>query len=304
MKKLYFLFLLFCSFGFAQVTLPHNDGFAYADGSLIGNGGWLNHSGTSGDLVVSAGKAIVQHGAPSEDAKIDFTAVSGCVYFGLDFSVDDLGAPYSGADNEYFAHFMVGTGSFRGRLDIVPPSASGDYSVGIATSSGTADAVWATDLTFGVTYRAIVKYDQDSNQAQLWINATSEGDTSILGADETDPGDAINAFGLRQSDSSENETVRVDNLYLGATFGAVLSAKNNQIEGFSMYPNPTNKGYVNMSSRSNSIMEVSVYDILGKQVVNTTVTNKRLDVSSLNAGVYIMRVAQDEASITKKIVIQ
>lgn len=89
-----------------------------------------------------------------------------------------------------------------------------------------------------------------------------------------------------------------------ASFSTTLSADERQIEGFSMYPNPTNKGYVNMSSRSNSRMEVSVYDILGKQVVNEKVVDKTLDVSNLNAGVYIMKVSQDEALITRKLVIQ
>ena len=51
-------------------------------------------------------------------------------------------------------------------------------------------------------------------------------------------------------------------------------------------------------------MEVAVYDILGKQVINETVANKTLDVSELNAGVYIMKVSQNEASITKKLVVQ
>ncbi|MBN4085013.1 T9SS type A sorting domain-containing protein [Flavobacteriaceae bacterium AH-315-B10] len=306
MKKLYIsLFTLFITaFSFGQVILTEN--FTYADGSLVGNGAWTNHSGNAGDLLVSSGMVVVQHGTPSEDANLPFTGISGTLFYGLDFSVDDLGAPYtSGGDYEYFAHFKVGgTNNFSARLDIVPPTGGGDYSVGIASDESTADAVWATDLTYGVTYRAIVMYDQVNNQAQLWIDATSSGDTSIMGEDRPDPGDTVNEFALRQSDSSENETVRVDNLMVGQTFGdATLSTKDNQIEGFRFSPNPTSLGYVNIYSRSQTAMKVNVFDIIGKQVINETIRNNRLNVSSLNTGVYIMRVSQDNAFVTKKLVI-
>ncbi len=199
------------------------DNFDYADGSLVGNGGWAGHSGTAGDLLVSSGQVVVEHGSPSEDANLAFTPVAGVVYYGLDFTVDDLGAPYSGTDNEYFAHFRQGT-NFSARLDIVAPTGGGDFTVGIASDESTADTIWATDLMFGTTYRAVVSYDQDANIAELWIDATFETDTSILGEDRSDPGDSVSSFALRQSDSSENETVRVDGLVLGTTFDDVVNA--------------------------------------------------------------------------------
>ena len=51
-------------------------------------------------------------------------------------------------------------------------------------------------------------------------------------------------------------------------------------------------------------MDVAVFDILGKQVLNKTVRNNTLDVSGLTSGIYIMKVSQDNANITKKLVIQ
>jgi len=224
MKKIYFLLfaLLIASLSFGQVIVSED--FNYPDGSLVPNGSWVNHSGNAGDLLVSSGLAVVQHGTPSEDANLPFTAISGNIYYALDFSVDDLGAPYSsaGTDYEYFVHFKEGN-NFSARLDIVPPTGSGDFSVGIASDESTADAVWATDLTFGVTYRAVVRYDQDNNIAELWIDASASTDTSILGEDRANPGDAIVEFALRQSDSDENETIRVDNVVVGETFEDVVN---------------------------------------------------------------------------------
>lgn len=193
-----------------------SEGFSYADGSLVGNGGWARQSGTAGDFLVSSGQAVVRHKTASEDVKLAFSSVSGDVYVGFDFSVDDLGAPYSGSSNEYFAHL-----DFKARMDIVPPSGGGDFSVGIASSSSTADATWASDLTFATSYRAIIKFDQLNGTAQLWISPSASTDTSISGA--TGSPTTVTEFELRQSDSSEDETIRVDNLMIGQTFDDVVT---------------------------------------------------------------------------------
>lgn len=85
---------------------------------------------------------------------------------------------------------------------------------------------------------------------------------------------------------------------------STLSTKNNQIENFNMSPNPTSLGYVTISSRSNAAINVSVFDVLGKQVLKQTVSNNRLNVSKLNAGIYIVKAEQDNAITTKKLVIK
>ena len=219
MKKNYFVILiLITSLSFGQIA---SDDFTYSDGSLVGNGAWVNHSGNAGDLLVSSGQVVVQHGTPSEDANLPFTPVSGVLYYGIDLSVSSS-SDIPGSDNEYFAHFRTGN-TFRARLDVVPGTGGGNYTLGISSSGSTADVVWGTDLTFGVTYRAIAKYDQDSGVAELWIDASSSGDTSITG-DTPSSGTSIESFALRQSDSNNNETITVDNLIVGQTFAEVLGA--------------------------------------------------------------------------------
>ena len=206
----------------AQADVIAFDNFGYPDGSLVPNGGWAHHSGNSGDLLVSGGQVMVQHGVPSEDANLAFAPVPGMIFYGINFMVADLGHPYSGTDNEYFAHFRTGF-DFSARLDVVEALGGGDFSVGIASDESVADTIWPADLSFGVSYRAVVGYDQDANIAMLWIDATVFTDPSILGEDRPDPGDSVTSFALRQSDSSENELIRVDGLVLGTTFEDVVS---------------------------------------------------------------------------------
>ena len=73
---------------------------------------------------------------------------------------------------------------------------------------------------------------------------------------------------------------------------------------FSVYPNPTSTGFVNISSSNSENILVAVFDILGKQVINKTISNNRLNVSALNSGIYIMRISQNNATVTKKLVIK
>lgn len=86
--------------------------------------------------------------------------------------------------------------------------------------------------------------------------------------------------------------------------GQPLSTDNFETTQFSVYPNPTNTGMVTITSSNNDVMNVQVFDILGKQVKNETLTNNTLNVSNLNTGVYILKITQNNASTTKKLVIK
>ena len=85
---------------------------------------------------------------------------------------------------------------------------------------------------------------------------------------------------------------------------APLSLDNFNSNAFSLYPNPTNTGSVNITSNNTGDMLVEVYDILGKRVKNQTLTNNTLNVSSLKSGIYIVKITQNNASVTKKLVIK
>ena len=213
MKKIYFLLitLLITSLSFGQVLVA--EGFSYPDGALVPNGGWTQNTGTSGTFLVSSGQAIVNHNS-SEDVRRSYTAVLGTVYFAFDFSVDDLGAPHAGTDNEYFAHL-----AFKTRIDIVPPTGSGDFSVGLSAASSTAAVVWASDLTYGQTYRLVAGFDQDTGTAQLWIDPVTSTSTSIS---DTASAAIVDTVDFRQSGSTEDETIRIDDLMVGQAFDDVL----------------------------------------------------------------------------------
>ena len=204
-----------------QGQLVFHDDFAYPDGDLASNPGWSVHSGSSGPLLVSGEQAVVNHGDGSEDVSVEFDAITtGLVYYGLDFAVDNLGAPYSGANVQNFVHFHLS--SFAAPLAIVEPTGSGDFSIGVSSSSSSSREVWQSDLMFDTTYRAIVEYDVDADLATLWIDPLVAADPSVA-AVSAGGSKTIDAFALRQADSSEDEIIRVDNVRVGRTFDDVVS---------------------------------------------------------------------------------
>ena len=290
-----------------SLSLPYNDSFDYEDGPLISSSYWSNFSGEEGDLLVNTGQVLVQHGDPSEDAGLSFNAVDGILYYAFDFSVNDPGEVISGNDSEYFAMFKDDGFNYRAKIDIVPANnEANDFTVGIASRGNSADSVWPDDLNFETTYRATVKYDQNQNIAQLWINANSEADLSISGNDEDDPGTTITQFGLRQSDSSNNEGILIDNLSISQTFSETLSNNQNLDLYFDigLYPNPSSLGFVNILTNRDDIIYAEVYDISGKHLASSVVNNNILYLHNLKPGIYIVKVTQNEISKIKKLIIK
>ncbi|MCH2192524.1 T9SS type A sorting domain-containing protein [Kordia sp.] len=72
---------------------------------------------------------------------------------------------------------------------------------------------------------------------------------------------------------------------------------------FNMYPNPATGNIVTIASASNNTKDVQVYSILGKQVINTTITNT-LNIADLQSGVYVVKITDNGKSATKKLVIK
>lgn len=83
-----------------------------------------------------------------------------------------------------------------------------------------------------------------------------------------------------------------------------LGVKENTIAGLNMYPNPVSKGTLYVTSNSSEAKSISVFDLLGKQVLNTKTSNGAVNVSSLVAGSYIVKITEEGKTDTKKLIIE
>ncbi len=100
--------------------------------------------------------------------------------------------------------------------------------------------------------------------------------------------------------NASTESFWFDNVeFLGA-----IGVRNPATSQFSIYPNPASNGYINITSKLTGAKNILIFDILGKQVLKTTLNSEKLDISALNSGVYIIKIEQGKASTTQKLIIK
>ncbi|HEY4629021.1 MAG TPA: T9SS type A sorting domain-containing protein [Flavobacterium sp.] len=80
--------------------------------------------------------------------------------------------------------------------------------------------------------------------------------------------------------------------------------ESTSIEGLSLYPNPVSNGKVYITSKNDSDKEVIIFDILGKKVLQTMLSSRELNISNLSPGVYIIKINEEEATATRKLIVR
>lgn len=104
------------------------------------------------------------------------------------------------------------------------------------------------------------------------------------------------------NDAGNNGLYAIDNFTISVS--ETLGVKQNAIAGLNMYPNPVSNGTLYITSNSSDAKTVAVYDILGKQVLNSKTSNNAVNVSTLKSGAYIVKITEDGKTDTKKLIIQ
>ena len=84
-----------------------------------------------------------------------------------------------------------------------------------------------------------------------------------------------------------------------------LTLSNNgfEINDLKVYPNPVSNGTLFIETATNAEKTVTVYDILGKQVLNTTTSDNAINVSNLRGGVYVVKITEEGKTATRKLVV-
>jgi hypothetical protein len=169
-----------------------------------------------------------------------------------------------------------------------------------ASESYESELIQITGVTFADTgiFADNTNYNITAG-ADVTIARVSFGNENLVGANIPTMMSSVIGLG-----AEFNGTYQVLPRYVADVAGATLSLDDIQNNTFSVYPNPTSTGFVNIVGTNDDTISVSVYDILGKQVINETLTNNRINVSALNTGIYIVKISQNDASITKKLVIK
>lgn len=115
------------------------------------------------------------------------------------------------------------------------------------------------------------------------------------------------------SEAQGNRNPFIDNPYLATLIWggtpaqnrwAVLSTDNFQKQDIKIYPNPVSGNEITIITNSDILVEV--YDVLGKKVKqqNLTANQKKINITGLKKGIYLLRLKSDNGTITKKLVRQ
>lgn len=82
------------------------------------------------------------------------------------------------------------------------------------------------------------------------------------------------------------------------------SKSSGEIDGFKLYPNPVTNGKVYIATDAKAPKKILIYDVLGTQVLETTILREELNVSELDAGVYVLRIYEKNKMATRKLIIK
>ncbi|MFD0861050.1 T9SS type A sorting domain-containing protein [Sungkyunkwania multivorans] len=88
-----------------------------------------------------------------------------------------------------------------------------------------------------------------------------------------------------------------------ASVGGILSNESFDAGELRIYPIPA-KQYVNIFTTRGLDVQVQVYSILGKKVLESSIADNRLNIGSLATGIYILRVTEENKTATRKLIVE
>lgn len=102
------------------------------------------------------------------------------------------------------------------------------------------------------------------------------------------------------SATATDDIFMIDNLEFRA-FSA-LAVNKSTANSIKMHPNPAS-GIVKFSKTLGDALSVSVFDLLGKQVIPVQTIKSELNIYALNPGMYFVNMVQGASSVTKKLLV-
>ncbi len=75
-------------------------------------------------------------------------------------------------------------------------------------------------------------------------------------------------------------------------------------DALGFYPNPVSNGKIYITSKTNLDKDILIFDVLGKKVMQTTVSSRELNITSIPPGVYIIKITEGDATATRKLIVR
>ena len=297
-------------------TLPFSDSFPYSVGNSLNNEQKWSVLNTGDNIVVatgnlnytgitSTGNSISFGGSGAESKTLFTNTTTGSINARMLISVTDISGITTDLNGSYFAILTDNASSItNARLWVRKNGTQIQYGIGAATS----DVVWDAALyATASTQYLVLGYDFSNNTVFLCVNPTIGGTTaSTVTYTPTAAITGIGGFVFRQDSATSTPTViTIDELTIDSALNFTLANQSfSQIDGLKVYPNPVSNGVLHVESNLNLERTISLFDVLGKQVISTTTSNTTINIANLNSGIYIVKITEGEKTATKKLVVK
>ncbi|MGH2667196.1 T9SS type A sorting domain-containing protein [Flavobacterium sp.] len=269
MKKIYFSVLtLVLTAGYAQTTIFSENVGTPASTIAISANTFQN-----GSPIVFSGTADIRNSLPSGTPLNTYTGASGsgCIFFGGTDPAKNL--IIEGINTLNYTDLILSFGQQKGTN-----AANNELTVQVSADGTNWTPLTYTRATGGGT--------------SVWILITPTG---------TIPTTAN--LRIKFENPVSNIGFRVDDIKLTGNLIPLSVVKRNEIDGLKIYPNPV-KTNLFVTSNSFETKQVEIYNVLGKIVLLTKVTNAPVNVSALTTGVYMIKVTEEGKTATRKLVIE
>jgi hypothetical protein len=207
-----------------------SEGFTYANGNLVPNGGWANYSGAVTDIQVIGNRAVGS-GPNANDDHVLFAAqpTTSVTYACFHVSIPAVAAAPKPI---YFAEMKdAGAANLVSRVYVLPIAGGWTFGISHSSTSATAGVTpWTAALSYDTNYNVVINYDPVNKTSTLWVNPVNQFSPSVTNANSTVAALAVSGFGLRQSNAASTLPASppyagtadwgfsVDNLGIGSTF--------------------------------------------------------------------------------------
>ncbi|WP_395061357.1 T9SS type A sorting domain-containing protein [Flavobacterium sp.] len=300
-------------------TLPLNEPFNYTVGNTLGSSQRWSNANTGDDISVVTGNLSytgltssgnsVSLGGDGKECHTPFTATTstdGNLFASFLIKVTDYANVTTDGNQDYFVVLTDGVSSnFKSRLFIKKTATQ--YQLGLTSGTSTTNYD-PTLFNVGDVVLVVLGYDFTGNTLKAWFNPVLASFTAATTPNLTDtPTAAISTLGgflLRQGTTTTTPSITVDELRIATTTAQLLSVNQNTISGLKVYPNPVSNGTLFIETSANAEKTVTIFDVMGKQVLNTTSTSNEINVASIKGGIYLVKITEEGKTATRKLVIE
>jgi hypothetical protein len=142
-------------------------------------------------------------------------------------------------------------------------------------------------------------------------NPATTGDNVVDNFEKVEIDQPLGNYSIAISHKGQLRGFQDYTLIISGADNVTLSNNTENLQSFELYPNPANE-LVNIAFNEEMLskkINVSIYDVLGKQVLNRTfpangAVTKQINTSKFKSGIYLVRIGDGNSKTTKKLIIR